>query len=44
LFSLPHSWNSFKRYHFSISMHVYKVFTLYSLFKGEYHNPHQAKY
>jgi hypothetical protein len=27
---LPHSWNSFNRYHFSICTHVYTLFALYS--------------
>jgi hypothetical protein len=26
----PHSWNSFNRYHFSIYIHVYTVFAIYS--------------
>jgi hypothetical protein len=26
----PHSWNSFNRYHFSIYIHVYTVFAVYS--------------
>jgi hypothetical protein len=26
----PHSWNTFSRYHFSIYIHVYIVFPLYS--------------
>jgi hypothetical protein len=26
----PHSWNSFNRYHFSICIHVYTIFPLYS--------------
>jgi apolipoprotein N-acyltransferase len=29
-FYLPHFWNSFKRYHFSIYIHVYTVFAPYS--------------
>jgi hypothetical protein len=29
--SLPHSWNSFHRSHFSIYAHVYTVFAPYSL-------------
>jgi hypothetical protein len=28
----PHSWNNFNRYHFSIYIHVYIVFELYSSF------------
>jgi hypothetical protein len=28
---LPHSWDSFNRYHFSIYIHVYTVFASYSL-------------
>jgi hypothetical protein len=30
LSSLPHSWNSFNRFHFPIYTHVYTIFTLYS--------------
>jgi hypothetical protein len=30
LFSSPHSWNGFNRYHFSINVHVYTVFALFS--------------
>jgi hypothetical protein len=30
LFPSPHSWNSFNRSHFSIYIHVYSVFALYS--------------
>jgi hypothetical protein len=28
--SFPHSWDTFNRYNFSIYIHVYTVFTLYS--------------
>jgi hypothetical protein len=34
---LPHSWNSFNRYHFSICIHVYMVFALCS---SSYTLPH----
>jgi hypothetical protein len=30
LFPLPHSWNSFNRFHFSVYIHVYTILTPYS--------------